>query len=42
MLNGDVERIGAGRGGMGVPDESVTMVNTVNSSDVLVTGSLVD
>ena len=42
MLNGDVGRIWTDHGGMGVPDESMTMMDTVNSSDVLVTRSLVD
>ena len=42
MLNGDVGRIRTDHGWKGVTDESMTMVNMVDLSDVLVTGSLVD
>ena len=42
MLNGDVGRIWTDHGGKGVPDESMAMVDTVNMSNVLVTGSLAD
>ena len=39
MLDGDVGRVWADHGGMGVSDEGMTMVDTVNLSDVLVVGS---
>ena len=42
MLNGDVGRLWTDHGRMGVLDESMTMVDPVNLSDVLVTGSLTD
>ena len=42
MLDGDVGRIGTDHGWKGVPDEGMTLVDPVNTSDVLVTGSLAD
>ena len=42
MLDGDVGRVWADHGGMGVSDEGMTMVDTVDLSNVLVTGSFTD
>ena len=42
MLNGNVGGIWTDHSRMGVPDEGMAMVDTVHSSDVLVTGSLMD
>ena len=42
MLDGDVGRIWTDHGWKGVPDEGMTMVDPVNTSNVLVTGSLAD
>ena len=42
MLNGDVGGIRTDHSRMGVLDEGMAMVDTVHSSDVLVTGSLAD
>ena len=41
MLNGDVGRIWTDHSRKGILDEGMAMVDTVHSSDVLVTGSLV-
>ena len=41
-MNGDVGRIWTDHGWMRVPDEGMTMVDPVNTSNVLVTGSLTD
>ena len=42
MLNGDVGRIRIDHGRMGVPDEGMTMVDMVDSSNVLIAGSFTD
>ena len=41
-MNDDVGRIGTNHGGMRIPDEGMTMVDTVDSSNMLVTRSLAD
>ena len=42
MLNGDIGRIRTDHGEMGVPDEGMTMVDAVDLSNVLVTGTFAD
>ena len=42
MLDGNVGRIRTDHGRMGVPDEGMTMVDTVDLSDLLITGSFMD
>ena len=42
MLDGNVGRIWTDHGWMGIPEEGMTMVDPVNTSNVLVTGSLAD
>ena len=42
MLGGNVGRIRIDHGWMGVPDKGMTMVDTVDSSDLLVAGSFTD
>ena len=42
MLNGNVGGIRTDHGRMGVPNKSMAIMNAVNSSNVLVTGSFTD
>ena len=42
MLDGDVGGVWTDHGRMGVPDEGMTMVDMVNSSNLLVAGSFTD